>query len=145
MLRRLMRALVFAVVCATPTTQAQQVEQSTAIVSSDVASRISAFSYREGPKSKLLLVGTPLAPTAKGKASVEFQDGRSIVKIGVKDLPEPGSLGPYTTYVLWAITPDGRATNIGSIWTSRGDGKLDTSYSGSQFALVVAAEPHFAV
>jgi len=136
---------MFAAACLAPATQAQQVEQSTAIVSSDVASRISAFSYREGPKSKLLMVGTPLAPTAKGSASVEFQDGRSIVKTEVKNLPEPASIGPYTTYVLWAITPDGRATNLGSVGHSRGNGELDTSYSGSQFALVIAAEPHYAV
>ena len=47
--------------------------------------------------------------------------------------------------MLWAITPDGRATNLGVIETSNGRGKLKTSFSGSQFALIVNAEPHFAV
>ena len=47
--------------------------------------------------------------------------------------------------MLWAITPDGRATNLGVIETSNGRGKLKTSFSGPQFALIVNAEPHYAV
>ena len=124
---------------------AQEVQQSTAIVNRDVMNQISAFSYREGPESELLLTGTPLAPAATGKVEVEFQSGRSEVRSDVKDLPEPAALGPFTTYILWAITPDGRATNLGAIETPSGKGKLNTSFSGSQFALLVAAEPHFAV
>ena len=64
----------------------------------------------------------------------------------VADLPEPATLGPYTTYVLWALTPDGRAANQGVIAGFEGDkGKIDTQYGASQFALIVTAEPHFAV
>jgi len=118
---------------------AQEVQQSTAIVNRDVMNQISAFSYREGPESELLLTGTPLAPAATGKVEVEFQNGRSEVRSDVKDLPAAATLGPFTTYVLWAITPDGRATNLGAIETLSGKGKLNTSFSGSQFALLVAA------
>jgi outer membrane protein OmpA-like peptidoglycan-associated protein len=125
--------------------QAQQVEQSKPIVAGDVASQVSAFSYREGPKSKLLLRGSPLTAGAEGKATVEFQKGRSEVEAKVEKLPDPATLGPYTTYVLWAVAPDGRATNLGVLETERGSGKLKTSYSGSQFAMIVTAEPHFAV
>ena len=84
--------------------------------------QISASSYREGPESELLLTGTPLAPAATGRVEVEFQGGRSEVRSDVKDLPEPAALGPFTTYVLWAITPDGRATNLGAIETPLGKG-----------------------
>src|SRR5262245_35560566 len=106
---------------------AQQVEQSKPIVAGDVASQVSAFSYREGPESDLLLRGLPLTAGAEGKATVEFQKGRSEVESKVKKLPEPATLGPYTIYVLWAVTPDGRATNLGVIETDRGSGKLKTS------------------
>jgi len=122
--------------------QAQQVERSTSIVSSDVASQISAFSYREGPESELLLTGTTLAPAGRGEIEVEYQDGRAAVEAKVDRLPEPKSLGPYTVYVLWAVAPDGRATNLGVIDTGSGDdGKLKTSYSGSEFALIVNCWP----
>jgi outer membrane protein OmpA-like peptidoglycan-associated protein len=124
---------------------AQQVEQSAPIVSRDVANQVSAFSYEKGPESKLTLRGTPIASVAEGKLTVEYQEGRSEVNASVEKLPTPWSLGPYTTYVLWAVSPDGRANNLGTFETSDGRGKLKTSYSGSQFALIVTAEPHFAV
>jgi outer membrane protein OmpA-like peptidoglycan-associated protein len=130
----------------TGTLFAQGVERSEAIASSDALSQISMYSYRDGPKSDLFLRGTPLAAVAEGKARVEYQNDNAEIIAEVKDLPEPASLGPYTTYVLWAVTPDGRATNQGVIGgIEGGKGELATSYGQSQFALIVTAEPHFAV
>ena len=77
---------------------------------------------------------------------VEYQNNNAQISAKVQDLPEPASLGPYTTYVLWAVTPDGRATNHGVIGgIEGGNGELDTQHNASQFALIVTAEPHFAV
>src|SRR5688572_14332512 len=84
---------------------AQEVQQSAAIVNRDGMHPISAVSYREGPECELLLTGTPLATAATGKVEVEFERGRSAVSSDVNDLTEPAALGPFTTYVLWAITP----------------------------------------
>jgi outer membrane protein OmpA-like peptidoglycan-associated protein len=135
---------LFAVMPAAAT--AQGTEQGQAIASSDVLSQISMFSYREGPKSDLYFRGTPIAENAEGTGKVEYQDGNAQISAQVKDLPEPASLGPYTTYVLWALTPDGRASNQGVlVGFEGGKGKLDTQYGAPQFALVVTAEPHFAV
>lgn len=92
---------------------AQGTEQGQAIASSDVLSQISMFNYREGPKSDLYFRGTPIAATAEGRGRVEYQDGNAQISANVKKLPEPASLGPYTAYVLWALTPDGRASNQG--------------------------------
>jgi outer membrane protein OmpA-like peptidoglycan-associated protein len=125
---------------------AQGIQQSRAIASSDVLSQISMFNYREGPKSDLLFRGTPVAATAEGDARVEYQNGNASISASVKGLPEPASLGPYTTYILWALTPDGRAANEGVlVGFEGGKGKLETSYGAPQFALIVTAEPHFAV
>jgi outer membrane protein OmpA-like peptidoglycan-associated protein len=125
---------------------AQGVESSEAIASSDALSKISIYSYRDGPKSDLFLRGTPLAATAEGKAQVEYQNDNAQISAEVQDMPKPSSLGPYTTYVLWAVTPDGRATNQGVIsGIEGGKGKLETQHGASQFALIVTAEPHFAV
>jgi len=127
-------------------TRAQGVQQAEAIAASDVLSQISMYSYREGRKSDLFFRGTPIAATAQGKAEVEYQDGNARILAEVENLPEPALLGPYTTYVLWALTPDGRATNQGVIGShSGGKGEVETQYGASQFALIVTAEPHFAV
>jgi outer membrane protein OmpA-like peptidoglycan-associated protein len=124
-----------------PPTFAQQ-----AIASSDVLSQISMFSYREGRKSDLNFRGTPIAADAYGNAKVEYDDGNAAISLKVERLPEPASLGPYTTYVLWALTPDGRAANQGVVGGYEGGkGEIDTQYGASQFALIVTAEPHFAV
>ena len=103
------------------------------------------FNYRQGPKSDLFLRGTPIAANAEGKVQVEYQDGNAQISAKAENLPAPSSLGPYTTYVLWALTPDGRAVNQGVLATLEDKGELDTSYGASQFALIVTAEPHFAV
>jgi outer membrane protein OmpA-like peptidoglycan-associated protein len=148
MKRTMIAAFVAAVMSGAPVgnTFAQDVERSGAIASSDTLSQISMYSYRDGPKSELLFRGTPLAGTAEGKARVEYQNGNARIAAEVKDLPNPASLGPYTDYVLWAVTPDGRATNQGVIaGPDGGKGKLETRYGASQFALIVTAEPHFAV
>ncbi len=116
------------------------------IASSDVLSQISMFNYKEGPKSDLVFRGTPIAANAFGKGQVEYQGGNARISVKVGDLPEPTTLGPYTTYVLWALTPDGRAVNQGVIGDYEGGkGEVDTQYSASQFALIITAEPHFAV
>lgn len=125
---------------------AQAPLQAQSIASSDVLSQISMYSYRDGPKSDLYFRGTPIAALAEGDVQVEYQDGNARISAKVDQLPAPASLGPYAVYVLWAVTPDGRAANQGVIAGSGGGkGKLDTEYGASQFALIVTAEPHFAV
>src|SRR5688572_9982459 len=125
---------------------AQGVEASEAIASTAALSQISMYSYRDGPKSDLFLRGTPLAATAEGNVRVQYQHTNAPILAAVRDMPEPAPLGPYTPYVLWAVSPDGRATNQGVIGgIDGGDGELETQYGASQFALIVTAEPHFAV
>jgi outer membrane protein OmpA-like peptidoglycan-associated protein len=133
-------------VSASPPGLAQGNRPSQAIASSDVLSRISMFSYHEGKKSSLDFRGTPIAANAQGKAAVEYDDGNAEISAKLEDLPEPGSLGPYTTYVLWALPPDGRAVSQGVVGGYEGGkGEIKTEYGASQFALIVTAEPHFAV
>ena len=124
---------------------AQQVERDVPVLSKDIAERLDGFSYEEGPESDLEFRGTPIALRAEGDAEVEFQDGRARVEVDVEDLPAPQSLGPFATYVLWAVTVDGNAYNLGSIEVRNGQGSLEATTPLSQFGLLVSAEPHFAV
>ncbi len=127
------------------TAAAQQVERDVSVLSSEIAGRLDGFSYREGPESSLEFRGTAIALGAEGDAEVEFQDGRARVDVEVKKLPPPSALGPFSTYVLWAVSADGQASNIGSIAVKNGSGELEATTPLSRFALIVSAEPHFAV
>lgn len=125
---------------------AQGLERSRAIASSDVLSSISLFNYQERRKSELIFRATPVISTGEGTAEIRYEGGNAEISAEVKRLPPPALLGPYTTYVLWALTPDGRASNEGVLTGSDGgSGSLETQHAASQFALIVTAEPHFAV
>ena len=123
---------------------AQDVERDVSVQSQETA-RLDGFSYQEGPESHLAFRGTAIALGASGEAEVEFQDGRARVDVDVKKLPKVSSLGPFATYVLWAVTADGNANNLGSIEVKDGNGSLEATTPLAQFALIVSAEPHYAV
>ena len=140
------RTFLAALACALPlAVSGQEVERDVPLLSSEIAGRLDGFSYEEGPESELEFRGTSIALRAEGDAEVEFQDGRARVEVEVKNLPAPNNLGPFATYVLWAVTIDGNANNLGSILVNDGDGELEATTPLSQFGLIVSAEPHFAV
>lgn len=140
-------AVVIGVLGALPALSlAQGLERSRAIASSDVLSQISLFNYRERKKSELIFRATPVISTGEGKADIQYESGNAQISAEVKHMPPPALLGPYTTYVLWALTPDGRASNEGVLAGAEGgSGAIETQHPASQFALIVTAEPHFAV
>ena len=90
--------------------------------------------------------GTQLMPNARGEAKVEGKKGYIEIEAVFRNLPEAGTFGAeYLTYVLWAITPDGRTSNLGEILRNGSSGKLDVTTELQAFGLVVTAEPYFAV
>jgi len=129
-----------------PDASAQDLERSGFIATPHVLSQISMFTYQEDRKSDLIFRPTPVVSTGQGTAEVEYKDGNASISAEVSKLPPPASLGPYTTYVLWTLTPDGRAANEGVLTGPEGrSGALATQHPASQFTLLVTAEPHFAV
>jgi outer membrane protein OmpA-like peptidoglycan-associated protein len=90
--------------------------------------------------------GTDLMPQAKGHASVESRTGRIEIDADFDHLEEPKTFGPeFLTYVLWAITPEGRPTNLGEIVPRDGKSSIKVSTDLQAFGLIVTAEPYFAV
>lgn len=126
-----------------------QASGSTPIFKVQVVSRsIQAVSYRNRSGwTKVNLQGTALAPKAKGDANVRSQLGHMEIKVDVKDLPRADSFGSvFMTYVLWAITPDGHAANLGEVVTdSNGNFSGDVTTELQSFGLIITAEPYFAV
>ena len=106
-----------------------------------------AFNYRDLKSStKIDLKGTVLCQGASGKASVESEHGGIEVTVKVKDLPPASTFGgEFLTYVLWGISTEGRATNLGELVLKHGKGKLQVMEPLQTFGLVVTAEPYFAV
>ena len=113
-----------------------------------VSRSIQAVSYRNHSGwTKIDFQGTSLAPDAKGTADVNSRLGHMEVKVSIKGLPAAKNFGPlFLTYVLWAITPDGHAANLGEVVVdSSGDFKADVTTDLQAFGLIVTAEPYFAV
>ncbi|MGA8594108.1 MAG: OmpA family protein [Bryobacteraceae bacterium] len=113
-----------------------------------VSRTITAVSYRNRSGwTKIDFQGTALAPRAKGNAQVNSRKGYIQVKASVRGLPPAVGFGSeYLTYVLWAITPDGRPKNLGELLVNKnGDADVDVTTDLQSFGLIVTAEPYFAV
>lgn len=113
-----------------------------------VSRSVPAISYRNRSGwTKVDFQGTSLAPQAKGSADVNSRLGHMEVKFNVKNLPAATSFGPlFLTYVLWAITPDGHAANLGEVVVdSNGNYSGDVTTDLQAFGLIITAEPYFAV
>jgi outer membrane protein OmpA-like peptidoglycan-associated protein len=104
------------------------------------------YRYRSG-SSKLDFAGTALMPAANGEAKVNSKKGSLEIEAEFGNLQGPTTFGPeYLTYVLWAVSPEGRAVNLGEVLVSGNDrSKLRVTTDLQAFALVVTAEPYYAV
>lgn len=113
---------------------------------SQVARTTKAVDYRQGSKSEIGFSGSDLSPQASGKAQVETKSGTAQIKADFRDLQPANSFGlEYLTYVMWAISPEGVPSNLGEVDIKDGKGSLHATTPLQAFALVVTAEPYFAV
>lgn len=130
-----------AVVCRA---QTQQPEPAANVISGTVA----AIGYPVGGGStKVTMVGTAAASSASGEAKVDAKVGGTAVELKVTGIPQPTALGAeFLTYVAWTVTPDGTTTSLGEIRIDQnGQGKLTANAQSQTFALIVTAEPYYAV
>ena len=115
----------------------------------NVTSRsVQAINYRHrSGATKVDFAGTALMPSATGQAKVESKRGSIEVEVEFADMQKPTAFGTeYLTYVLWAISPEGRAANLGEVLLGENHrSKLDVSTDLQAFALIVTAEPYYAV
>ncbi len=104
------------------------------------------YQHRSG-SSKLDFVGTDLMPSANGVAEVNSKRGSIAIEAEFGDLHQPTTFGnEYLTYVLWAISPEGRAVNLGEVLVGGNHrSKLRVTTDLQAFALIVTAEPYYAV
>ena len=107
-----------------------------------------AVNYRHrGGSTTVDMKGTSLMPEVTGRAKVDGKEGRLAVSVDVQHLgPATKFGGQYLTYVLWAITTEGRAVNLGELVPDgSGKSKIDVTTDLQAFGMIVTAEPYFAV
>jgi len=106
-----------------------------------------AINYRpRSGRTRVDLTGTPLLPEARGYADVSGEKGHIEIDAHLRKMLPANRFGSeYLTYVLWAITPEGRATNLGEIQIDDDEARVQVTTEFQAFALIVTAEPYFAV
>src|ERR1700679_3334561 len=104
------------------------------------------YQHRSGA-TKVDFAGTALMPSANGEAKVNSKRGSIEIEAEFGNLQRPTTFGnEYLTYVLWAISPEGRAVNLGEVLVGGNErSKLQVTTDLQAFALIVTAEPYYAV
>ncbi len=124
----------------------QSSTESSSLINIHVSQSLPTVNYRSHGSTKVNFVGTALLPRADGDAKVGTQGSSLRIQGNFKGLASPGTFGnAYLVYVLWAITPDGRATNLGQLVVKDGKSKVDVTTKLQTFGMMVTAEPYFAV
>jgi len=107
-----------------------------------------AVNYRHrGGSTTVDFRGTSLMPAITGKAKIDGKVGRLAINVELNHVDRPLRLGgQFLTYVLWAVTPEGRAVNLGEVLPSdNGNSRMNVTTDLQAFGLIVTAEPYFAV
>ena len=106
-----------------------------------------AVNYRRaGGSTKIDFQGTELMSSARGEAKVQNKGNRIEIEAKLMGLDEATKFGlEYLTYVLWAVSPQGRAVNLGEIVLKSGSGEVKAITDMQTFGMIVTAEPYFAV
>jgi outer membrane protein OmpA-like peptidoglycan-associated protein len=113
-----------------------------------ISRSVQAVNYQHQNGASLVdFAGTPLLSSANGKAKVRSKRGTMEVEAEFGSLQSPTSFGSeYLTFVLWAISPEGRAVNLGEVLVGDNNrSKLTATTELQSFALIVTAEPYYAV
>jgi outer membrane protein OmpA-like peptidoglycan-associated protein len=135
-----------------PNTQSNQINNSDQAQSADsnplsaIAESTKAIDYRQGSKSEIQFKGTDLMPEVTGTAHVQTKSGATQIDAKLEHLKPANSLGlQYLTYVLWGVSPEGVPSNLGELIVKDGKSEIHASTPMQAFALIVTAEPYFAV
>src|ERR1700730_15367165 len=103
------------------------------------------YRHRSGP-TEVDFRGTDLMPEAKGQLNVNSKQGRIEIKARMERLTPAPQFGPeFLTYVLWAVTAEGRPKNLGEVLLNDDNSKIEVTTDLQTFGLIITAEPYFAV
>jgi outer membrane protein OmpA-like peptidoglycan-associated protein len=125
---------------------AQSTGKTAPVIQINVSRNIQTVNYWARGSTKVNFIGTALLPRAEGRATVQSTGGALAIEAEFNALKDASTFGPeYLTYVLWAITPEGLANNLGELQVHDGKSNLRASTKLQTFGMIVTAEPYFAV
>jgi outer membrane protein OmpA-like peptidoglycan-associated protein len=105
-----------------------------------------ATHYRPGASVRVGFQATELMAGASGEAKIEAKKTNVSIDAKLQGMEEATKFGlEYLTYVLWAVSPEGRAVNLGEVMVEHGNARLKATTDLETFALILTAEPYFAV
>ena len=142
-----MRRIALAVLVCAATLMAAQTQPASSVTKAAPVSRTTkAVHYRQGGTVKTLFQATELLAGASGEAKVEGKKTEVTIDAKLEGLDDATKFGlEYLTYVLWAVSPQGRAENLGELVLDHGKAHLKSSTDMQTFGMIVTAEPYFAV
>ena len=125
---------------------AQDQSSQAPVIQINVTRTIQAVNYMAKGATRIDFRGTALLPQATGQAKVEAKNGAVSINANFDNLSGAGQFGAaYLTYVLWAITPEGRVNNLGQLVLDGQKSKVQVTTRLQTFGLIVTAEPYYAV
>jgi outer membrane protein OmpA-like peptidoglycan-associated protein len=137
-------AIIF---CAATLASAQTAPTSAPTQAATVTRTTKAVHYRlQGGQTKVDFHGTDLLQGASGEARVEGKKTNFQIEVKFQNLEDATKFGlEYLTYVLWAVSPQGRPVNLGEVTLDHGNAHLKATTDLQTFGMIVTAEPYFAV
>jgi outer membrane protein OmpA-like peptidoglycan-associated protein len=124
----------------------QEQAQQPQVINIHVARTIQAVNYQARGSTHIDFRGTALLPQAKGEAKIDSKAANVSIEAKFENLSPATQFGSvYLTYVLWAISPEGRANNLGQLTLDGSRSKVKVTTRLQTFGLIVTAEPYFSV
>jgi outer membrane protein OmpA-like peptidoglycan-associated protein len=134
------------VFCAVSITEAQTPPPNPSFHVTMEPGTILAVNYQHRESTEIGFQGSPMLPLARGHAKVTGRTGRISIEAEFNKLRPAQTFGPeFLTYVLWAITPEGKANNLGEVLLDGDHSKIGVTTALQTFGLIVTAEPYYAV
>jgi outer membrane protein OmpA-like peptidoglycan-associated protein len=136
--------VVFSFLAISASAQTQPEEPASGLVSKSVK----AIGFQVGGGgTKVDMKGTQLMPSADGEAKIEAKKALTTIQASLTGITDASKYGSeFLTYVLWAVSVEGRTINLGELLTNKnGEAKLDATTQLQTFSLIVTAEPYFNV
>jgi outer membrane protein OmpA-like peptidoglycan-associated protein len=139
--------LALAILVSAAALASAQTQTSVPATATTVSRTTKAIHYRlQGGQTKVDFQGTDLLQRATGEAKVEGKKTNFQIEVKFQGLEDATKFGlEYLTYVLWAVSPQGRPVNLGEVTLDHGNARVKAFTDLQSFGMIVTAEPYFAV